>query len=371
MVYLLLDATPGSAVSLEVLEDVAVEEPAGDVNAIQVKSARKTNPVSNRAVDFWKTFNNWAKAVEKGELELKSTNFEIRLGRQQVGPICESFRGAKTPAQAKAAVVSAKEEFYSKNGSIRKGVTGELLGHIKDVFAPARTKLVEAIVLHFSLSSGTGHAYEDLLARIRAKLIDEDLSEDVLLHGLAWVKKCVDTAVENDLPPVIAVNAFRKELLAFRDRLRGRDYLPSFASSQPSDVQIELQRVRVFVHQLEFVDFAEDQVLRAISDFLISKADRVQYADRGYVHSESFREFEDALVALWMNHRDEIELDQQNSAKVRGKMIALRCLREMLKLQGVEVNATFVRGCFHTLADVKVIGWHPDYMSLLEQMEHQ
>jgi hypothetical protein len=40
-VYLLLDAQPGSKVSVEVLEDVAVEESSGEIEAVQIKSASK------------------------------------------------------------------------------------------------------------------------------------------------------------------------------------------------------------------------------------------------------------------------------------------------------------------------------------------
>ena len=178
----------------------------------------------------------------------------------------------------------------------------------------------------------------------------------------------MDSAIEQGLPAVVAVNDFRTNLIAFRDRLRGRDYLPSFAS-RPTVAEIELQKIRTFVRQLELVDFSQEHILRAISDFLIAKSDRVQYADRGYVHSDSFTEFEGALVAVWMNHRDEIELNTSENEKVRGKRLALTCLREVMKLQGIEVTTAFVRGCFHTLADLPLIGWHPDYSTLLKKAE--
>ncbi len=225
---------------------------------------------------------------------------------------------------------------------------------------------LQQIVTRFELSFGTAYAYEELLGRLRTKLIDEDVAEDVLLHALGWVKKEIDNAIERDKPPVVSVDQFRLELNAFRTRLKSRNYLPSFAG-KPSLEQIELEKVRVFVRQLNFIEFSDDQVLRAIADFLTARTDRVKWAERGYVHSKSLLEFEDALRSLWQNHRDEVELDSGEDEIVRGRRLALRCLREHLTLQGIPVMPDFVSGCFHSLADKPLIGWHPRYEALLKE----
>jgi hypothetical protein len=158
------------------------------------------------------------------------------------------------------------------------------------------------------------------------------------------------------------------ELLAFRNRLESRRYLQSFAGL-PSPEDIELHKLRIFVRQLSLVEFPEEMVLNGIADFLSAKTNRVQYAKRGLVHRHSFKEFEDALKSLWQNHREEVELDQSEKEVVRGRRLALRCLREDRRLQGLDVPADFVRGCFHYLADQPVIGWHPRYQARLNETE--
>jgi hypothetical protein len=364
-IYLLLDAPPDSKVSVEVLEDVAVGDLLDEVHAVQVKSALKTNPIGNRSVELWKTIANWIRALESGELELDKTIFSLRLGRKRNGRICESFAEAASFQTAHSAIEKARVEFFTRAGKIKNDVPEKLREIIETVFDPARVGLLEKLIVRFRLSVGTGYAYEELLTHVKSKLFDDDVAEDVLLRALGWVKKEIDNAVERDLPPFVAVNEFRTEISAFHHRLEARRYLPSFAGP-PSLEEVELHKLRVFVRQLNFVKFSDEQVLRGITDFLSAKANVVEYARRGYVHEKSFLEFKDALRSLWQNHHDEIELDQARDEVARGKLLALRCLREKLNLQGIDVPADFVRGSFHSLADEPCIGWHPRYETLLD-----
>jgi hypothetical protein len=343
---------------------VAAEDSSGAVEAVQVKSALRTNPISNRSVDLWKTIGNWVRAAETKELETGKTTFHLRLGRERSGAICKSFAEASTPEAATAAIEQAKAEFFTKKGKLKKGVSEALFDEIETVFAPAHAGLTKDIIVRFRLSFGTQHAYEELLNRLKTKFIDDDVAEDVLLHALGWVKKEIDNAVERGEPPFILVDRFRTEIGAFRDRLKARNYLPSFAGP-PSLEDVELHKLRLFVRQLDLISFSDEQVLGAIADFLSARTNRVQYADRGYVDKDSFVEFENALQSLWQNHHDEVELNQTEPQVTRGKRLALRCLRETVRLRGIDVPADFVRGCFHSLADLPRIGWHPRYATLL------
>jgi hypothetical protein len=356
-------------VSVEVLEDVALEDASGDVDAWQLKSASKTNPIANRSVELWKTIENWIHAVESKELAVDKTVFHLRLESKRIGTICESFAEASTAASAGAAVEKARREFFTTKGRLKKDVPKDLGEAVEAVFAPQRSELLRTIVVRFRLSFGTKYAYEELLDRFKSRSIgNEDVAEDMLLRALGWVKKEIDNAIERGALPIIDATGFRTEIRAFRDRLKGRSYLPSFAGP-PSLEQIELHRLRIFVQQLNLIQFSDHQILRCITDFLSAKTNRVQYAQRGLVHSDSLEEFENALKSLWQNHRDEVELNQSEAEIKRGRRVAARCFRESLRLQGIDVPADFVRGCFHSLADKPSIGWHPRYATLLNSLD--
>lgn len=363
----MLDADPGSKVSVEVLDDVAVETETGDVDAVQLKTALKTNPISNRSLDLWTTISNWLNAVKSGELKVEKTTFSLRLGRFRTGAICKSFSDAVTTEAADNALKKAKNEFFAAKGDkLKKGISTEFGEIVKEIFKPSHLESLRSIIVRFRLSFGNQYAYEELLGRLKTKFIDEEIAEDVLLHALGWVKKEIDGAVEKDQQPSIDVDEFRVEINAFRDRLKGRSYLPSFAGP-PSLAEIELHKLRLFVRQLNLIEGSEDQILGAIADFLSARTNRIEYARRGHIHAASFDEFEQALKSLWSNHRAEVELDQSEKEITRGQRLALRCLRERLRLQGIEVPADFTPGCLHSLADVPSIGWHPRYENLLNR----
>ena len=118
---------------------MAVEDASGEVEAIQLKSASKTNPISNRSVDLWKTIGNWIRAVENKELRVERTIFHLRLGRKRSGAICESFAKASTPLGAGAAVEKAKSEFFTTKGKLKKGVPADLREAVEAVFSPLRS----------------------------------------------------------------------------------------------------------------------------------------------------------------------------------------------------------------------------------------
>src|SRR6185437_251279 len=72
LLSLALDAAEGTTLSLEVFEDVGAVAEAGDALASQTKSALETNPVSDKAIDLWKTFSNWKTAISSGQISLRS-----------------------------------------------------------------------------------------------------------------------------------------------------------------------------------------------------------------------------------------------------------------------------------------------------------
>jgi hypothetical protein len=176
----------------------------------------------------------------------------------------------------------------------------------------------------------------------------------------------VDGAIECGAPPIIKVDDFRRELNTFRNKLKSRAYLPSFAGA-PTPEEISENRLSVYVRQLNLINWTEEQVFKAISDFLSAKANIVAYAERGYVDRKSFGEFEAALLVSWNNLRRLLDLDEEPDELKRGRRLALRCLAERRRLEGIEVPDDFTPGCFHMLADKPEIGWHPRYTDLLNE----
>jgi hypothetical protein len=365
----LLAATPGAIVSIEVLEDVATESPFANVEATQIKSGLDTNPIANRSVDLWKTFRNWVDATESKTLDAAKTSFILHVETPRAGAICKRFSNAQTVEESIAAIIAARDELWGTSPTFKKKakVAAGLVEHLAVVFLESNAAILTNIVKRFRLSTGEGQAYSSLLNQMKTLLVDEDIAEDVLLHGLGWVKKTLDNAIENGLPPAIAVDDFRIELNSFRNSLKKRDYLPTFAGLPPTAEEILQNKLQSYVRQLNIIEWREDALFTAISQYLNTKVNIIQYGRRGYVNRKSLRGFEAMLKALWQNLRDEAELTEPTDLLKRGKLLALRCLRERRKIEGFELPDDFTPGSLHLLADMLIIGWHADYLELLKE----
>jgi hypothetical protein len=363
----LLASVPGAWVSIEVLEDVAVESPEGDVDAMQIKSGLDTNPISNRAVDLWKTFRNWIGAVQGREFDADKTSFILHVEAPRVGALCKRFSKAGSMEEATVAIVAARDELWGAAPRFKKkaGLGQGLAEQLDVVFLPANETVLMKIVRNFRFTTGGRQAYTHLLDQMKTLLVDDDIAEDVLLHGLGWVKKTLDNAIEQGLPPAIAVDEFRTELNSFRNSLKRRDFLPSFAGIPPTPEQVLQSKLSPYVRQLNLVNWSEDSLFTAISQYLNTKANIIQYGSRGYVNRKSLQDFELTIKALWQNLRDEFDLMGPPDLVQRGKLLALRCLRERRKIEGFELPDDFTPGSFHLLADVLEIGWHSQYLELL------
>ena len=75
--YYLLTVGQNDVVSLELFEDVGVEQQGGSRIAEQDKSYLSANPLADRSIEFWKTFRNWVDAAAAGELAPDQTSFVL------------------------------------------------------------------------------------------------------------------------------------------------------------------------------------------------------------------------------------------------------------------------------------------------------
>jgi hypothetical protein len=155
---LLLSSAPGSLISLEVFEDVGVENPGGERVASQVKSGLVKNPVADRSVELWKTLANWAQAIRDGNLDPATTIFEIYVAADRSGQIVTLFDRASSPEDAKAAIAEARKLLES---SARKEQQEHSEGSQVDTYANSVFTLDEIaltwLIRHFRIRASSGN----------------------------------------------------------------------------------------------------------------------------------------------------------------------------------------------------------------------
>jgi hypothetical protein len=363
----LIEGDSDSNVSLEAFEDIGVETSNGHRIAEQDKSAPRSNPVSDRATELWKTFSNWIHAVQSGQLDPGRTTFEIYVSHRRTGNIVESFSRANNPQDSYQALKEAKKIIWGPPPlfPLKSSVPATIEPYVTTVFE-ADVPLVSKIIQNFHLICGSGSPQADLHALVSKAWVPEEIVNDTLHFALGWVKRETDLLLEQGKVACLSVGVFRRNIISFVRRHDCRTILDTFAKA-PTQTEIESQRLRTYVRQLEIIREEDEHKIRAIADYLRAEVDRTHWAEKGYVHELSFDEFEKNLQRTWINLKTKTDIALAGHNEVeRGKYLCSECEMHHALLEGLDLPPHFTPGSFHALSDRTVIGWHPNYETLLK-----
>ena len=362
----LLRAHPGEAVCFEHLDDVATV--GSDRQVVeQDKSGLAHNPVSDRAPDLWKTLDAWSSALTSGSATA-ATAFVLYVAQSHSGDVVGRIAAVNDQADGEILARSLRKEMsLVVESAAEPAQSGK---HIRSVLA--RTdELLGRLFVRVTIETGTGALDADLLALLGEKLISEPARQSVLESAIGWVKVQIDRALERSLVPVLKVDDFNRALLAAAKKF-DRAATVLFAAPiliQRGQIEDEL-RARTYVRQMKAIECDEPDLEDAVADYLRAAADRVRWVETGEVLENSFDEFQDDLQRAWSTHRQLTDLENPASPDAdRGRILRLRCSRERIALQGMEVPSHFVPGSLHRLSDALRIGWHPLWRQLFDLLE--
>jgi len=341
MLSLLLESGGSAIVSLEIYEDVGVQNGKATLASQTKSSIARDNPVSNRADPLWKSLYNWLKAIKNGQLSVTDTLFELYVFGNFHGEICDLFSNAKTEAEA-AASLSKSESLLSARGK-------PLPDRVKAVLTSDRKTLI-SLIMRFRYRHGSGASVDDLKEQLSKALIPPEFIDKVLTHAYGWVKQSADRMIEAGECAAIEVAAFRAEITAYTEALAFSASLADLAGPA-LPAEIEGHRSRWYVRQLDLISVADERKLRAISAYLRSSVNRTEWARLGSVHQHSLDDFEETLTDYWRNSRSQCDIMFANrEATDRGQYLLAECMKSSPPLQGKTVPHDFVEGCFHVLA---------------------
>jgi hypothetical protein len=367
----LLQSEPGSVVSVEVLDDIAVTGPNGGTTAEQSKSVTSGNPIADRSVELWKTFANWIRAAEAGQIDPSRTSFEIFLSRRRPGTLANLFANAADRRSAELALGVARQALWGMPPKFPKRVrmSATLAPHVGAVFT-ARDGLAPTVIERFSLVFGSGSSKNDLLNVLKTALVPVDMLEAVAHQALGWVKSTLDSCIERSRPAVIAVDEFRSELTSFVHKY-DRFAILNASAPAPSQTSLDLElRDRIYVQQLDIIGTDYEAKLRAANDYLRASIDRTVWATKGLVHRSSFNEFEDVLTRQWRAKKEIVSIQSKGQPPdICGRLLFSECSLLQSPLEGRSVPPYFTPGCYHALADRLAVGWHPEFKTVLATAE--
>lgn len=362
----LLRARPGQSVSLEHLDDVATSGATG-ATFEQDKSGLAHNPVADRSIELWKTLHNWVRVIRDGALK-QDTKFVVFVAQPHHGDVIDRIHAVTNVIDAAALVAALREKFWGKAPAHaeRPKLPTDLGEHLNGTL-DASDDVLALLFANLSLETGSGAPANDLLGPLREKAIGQDAVEDVLKYLLGWAKRAVDKQIEKHRPAVLSWEDFQAQLVGAAKKFDRSETVLASSQAQvtPAEIQAEL-RNRIYVRQLQAVRTGDDELLRAVNDYLRASADRTTWSERGDVIQDSFEDFQDKLQRAWTSHRARIDIEHKTKVEEeRGQLLHAQCMVVQERLQGMDVPAHFVPGSFHTMADSLQIGWHPRYQEVI------
>ncbi len=178
--------------------------------------------------------------------------------------------------------------------------------------------------------------------------------------------------LERGLPAVIKRDDFHREYEALARKYDRESILACFAP-KPSFDQVHEHLSDTFIQQLSLIEEDYDEKLEAISDLLMAGWDRTKWSESGEVHESSFDELFESLHRAWRNLKKSNDITHAARPPVeQGKLLYYECKKFHATVQQMTVSADyFTPGCFHLLADVPSIGWHPQYATLLSHKHEE
>lgn len=372
----LISHDPNLIVSVEAYDDVATEH-GNLVVAEQIKSVLSdNNPLANKSVVFWKTICNWSKYISSGLFdgkELKLKFVIVATPKLNTGTIPQAFHDTANIAQAKAALEAAKLEICGEPKT-PKEVSDSLKPYIKYCFSKENESAVLDVIQRFTVELHSGDYDEKLRERFNAQPIPTEYTNELFLHMLGWVNEEIHKQIKKNVPAYLLVSTYLDELRA-QTRKYDCNHILSAVSALPEDSEKvkEIQDRSTYIRQLELIGLDYTDLFEAACDFLRTRAEKIEWANRGLITQDSMYDYDDSLIRLWKAQKKIATIEYNGDAVRTGVMTYSTCISgvQSMRLQGCDVPSFFGSGCLYSLSNEPKfhpqIGWHPDYIQLLRE----
>lgn len=379
MMYELISVDLNKVVSVEALDDVAVES-ENEVIAEQIKSVQSNNnPLTDRSDVFWKTLYNWWQYVQNGSLNIKSTTFQFVIISNHTiaaGSLPKSFAQADSIEKAKSALQKAKILLWGPNEELKDKIPDGYSKYLEVLFDKSNAPIVEQIIQSFKMEIYDSEYDDNLFKKFCGQPIPLEYSDSLFIFMLGWIHERVNAQTKNGEPAYIRCKDFRDTLVT-QTRLYNQNVTLSWATMRPTsdETRHEFEKQDTYIRQLDFIELDMSDKLQAASDFLRTSVEKTNLALRGIVAPQSFDDYYDSLFNMWNNQRRLVMLSPLPTDIQNGKKVYFICQESAraIKMQGMDTPESFGAGSLHAMANEPQqepqIGWHPTYKKILNAGE--
>jgi hypothetical protein len=358
-----LTDSPQLRISIEKFDDIAFDDGDDPVTVIQTKHhLTKPGNLTNASVDLWKTLGIWMEVLaQNAEAPFRARFIIVTTGAAPDGHATALLR-ARDRNESRADEIllkTANESSSDANAEAyaryRKLPEGLRLALLKAVY------VLDASPNVLDVLDDIGRELRHAVPRHQVGLLVERLEGwwfGVVIRSLCEGSRSV---------PVATIEARIDEL---RDGFQ-RDALPvDYADRTPPATVVAELDGRAFVRQLRCISVGERRVEFAIRDFYRASEQRSKWARQELLVDGEIEHYERRLREAWEPRHatmlDSIPDGADENAKASAGEQVFRWAETEASFPLRTVEERFLtHGSFHILANRRVIGWHPEFRTLI------
>jgi hypothetical protein len=355
---------PDMSLSIEMHDDIAWEDSAGEVAALMQYKLHQTREghLGNSSDDLWRTLKVWLDRPQPAD-PYGPELWMVTTAVASEGSVAAALRVGDSRNVAGAVTALEVVAATSENKDTKKAREKFL-----DLAPADRAVFVGRIFI----ADGSGD-----LAEVQVEVANElraaapyDQVEAYLDSVWSWWNGQSLRYLQGLRPP-IGVQEMLKALTRIRDGYTDGRLPPLVRRADVNLPKVMTEHAdRVYVHQLRWVSVPEATLARAVMDYERAYLQADAWVKRHLVDHAQLEDFAEELLDEWGRAFDYMCDGMPDGASDEDKMRAGRALLRELetKLTNIEgfEDPFFARGQRHQLANDKRLGWHPDFQTHLE-----
>lgn len=345
MTWCLLKYADAEYVAYEVDDDISVVLKTGKKILIQVKSG-KTNPLTDRSLELWKTLYNWVNSCDPSRDE----EFRILLTQNHpFGNLLTKILACQ-PSKDFADVHALLKTFQTSNKKIASL-------RLPIIFATSRLNHVFSNIIVEVTSDP--HTHEAIREELR-KYHETEHTLTSLYHSLiSWVQMRIEQiTLSGSKTIMISGKDFAEFHGTRRQELLSKvvyDLTPRNVTDQDKHELIS----SMFIRQLEEIGVDNRAKEAAITSYLRAEDYYDQLLFKGVIIKKDIDEERDDLTDYWENERICII---ERSPELTGRKLFASCMKyRNSPLYTKLTKRELCQGTFHMLAEDITVWWHPNF----------
>lgn len=359
---------PNLTMKLEGLDDLEIIC-SGNLHLIQLKHHNTDgNSLSDRSLDFWKTIRVWSTEIAQDKIrEVNNTIFSLVT----TGKISDKSFLLKLKDGSTRNTKYALEEMIRISADQSVDSTKKYYEAFSCLTENQKKLLVDNIYIidqEYNIVS--------VLDLIKSQLKYSALPNtvDALSDGVIgwWLKQCIILS-SNSGQSEIRDRDLQNEIWSIIETLK-QDNLPdNFVLDVIKNPLNEYEK-HVFFKQLKLIALGNRSLLKAINDFRKAYGQKNKWLQDGLIMPDELEKYENNLYDNW-NRMFSIVVDKNDGTENSQKLIQAGqdFYNEFIGKTHPSIRPNYSSGyypigSYHMLADKKLIGWHPNYENLIDDV---